>query len=61
MTWHIDPGLLADYIDDELDYARSASVEAHLTGCGTCQAGAAPGRLRGVPRSPTGTRTRGSG
>lgn len=37
MTWHIDPGLLTAYIDDELDYARNASVEAHLTGCGTCQ------------------------
>lgn len=37
MTWHIAAAQLAAYIDDDLDYARSASVEAHLTVCETCQ------------------------
>lgn len=37
MTWHIEPGLLTAYVGDRLDYARSASVEAHLTGCESCR------------------------
>lgn len=42
-TWHLDPGLLEAYAEGRpLTAALTASVEAHLQGCGTCQARLAP-------------------
>ncbi|MEZ5117698.1 MAG: hypothetical protein R2737_15670 [Candidatus Nanopelagicales bacterium] len=46
-TWHVGPGLVERYAEGTLDAAASASVETHLTACGTCRADVA--RLAPAP------------
>lgn len=37
MNWHLDPPTAAAYVRRSTDDATSASVEAHVVGCATCQ------------------------
>lgn len=36
-AWHCDARLVRRYVDDDLDIALAASVEAHLVGCAACR------------------------
>ena len=49
MTWHADVGMIDAYLRDRLDPARAASVETHLTTCGTCRASLATQHRRDQP------------
>lgn len=44
MTWHADPETLAAYATNSVGEVTSASVEAHLAGCGRCRAALAPAK-----------------
>ena len=35
--WHIPAEQLGNYLDDRVDAATAASVEAHLVACPTCR------------------------
>lgn len=51
-AWHLDAGLVTEYIDGSTNRVQSASVEAHLLGCAQCRSMLASGvdtsRLDGI-------------
>jgi len=42
-TWHLDTGLVSDYLEGSTSRVQAASVEAHLLGCADCRAMLATG------------------